>query len=77
MTICDKEFMGVQGRCTACGGEVHGFTSNDALIAVRPEAEGTDWWYACANPACAHHYGQEYDQGGVSWCQRLPGDDRV
>lgn len=72
--ICESEAMGPEGRCRACGSPVTGYTANAALIALRPEAASWDWWVACDNVACDHHYGEGLFQVEPDWVEEVDSD---
>ena len=57
----------VFGRCKACGGRVFSYPCNADLVAARPQGIDADWWAACSNPDCVHHYGEDIWQDVPEW----------
>jgi hypothetical protein len=47
--ISQSAWLNVYGTCKKCGATVSHYCCIDALFAVRPLAEGFDWWVACDN----------------------------
>lgn len=65
--ISAEDWIGVTGRCAACGAPVSHYACNADLIAKRPEARDSDWWAACDNTACANHCGEDVFQDTPDW----------
>ena len=50
--ISQSAWLNVYGTCKKCGDTVSHYCCIDALVAVRPLAEGFDWSVACDNDRC-------------------------
>ena len=62
LNISQSAWLIVYGTCKKCGDTVSHYCCIDALVAVRPLAEGFDWWVACDNDRCKNHVGEGVKQ---------------
>lgn len=70
-----REFMAVYGKCRDCGAPVSYYTCNGEIVIKRPEAANEDWWAACDNEECGHHYGEGVFQDDPDWLIPATPDD--
>ena len=70
LIVDDANYEGIRGVCNTCGHDVASYLCNASVIKHRPEAAHWDWWVACTNPECEHHYGCGYFQDEPTWYTR-------
>lgn len=63
----DNNLEGEIGFCKECDSPVASYLCNASVIAKRPEAASEDYWMACTNDQCSHHYGEGYLMDTPSW----------
>lgn len=62
---CPSEDHEMQHTCRECGASASSFNANPALLDLRPEADGFDYWAACDNIDCQFSYGAGYYADGL------------